>query len=225
MAEKDAHSRCPREPRFPPPKDGLQITCPTKGRPEASCLPETVALTVYVLYLLAPFLFLATALFGIVLAYSFQDRGAAWVRSHFRYQISLFWRGFRHTAAILAVGIVGTVVFVFSRNVNTYANLIEAFFDAVRLYGGFALFLLFSLVCALCLDIARAALGLRAWNLRQPIAFGPSARARKRATAREKREFSGKENDRASEWASALDKLETFGMLLFVLFAAFFLFG
>lgn len=163
------------------------------------CEPEAVVAGVYVLYLLAPFFLLAPAIFGVWLAYSFRDQGASWVRTHFRYQISLFWRGFRHTGAILAVGAVGTCAFVFghAKNAGAYANVFELLGAAILLYGGFALFLLFSLACTLCLDVARAIQGLLAWNLRHPIGFGPGARGRARAT---------------------LNALETLGTLLFVLF-------
>ncbi|MDD9863869.1 MAG: hypothetical protein OXU54_04770 [Gammaproteobacteria bacterium] len=99
----------------------------------------------------------------------------------------------------MAVGAVGTCAFVFghAKNAGAYANVFELLGAAILLYGGFALFLLFSLACTLCLDVARAIQGLLAWNLRHPIGFGPGARGRARAT---------------------LNALETLGTLLFVLF-------
>jgi len=116
---------------------------------------RTIALIVYVCYLLAPFLFLAPAPVGIVLAYVFQDQGAAWVRAHFRYQISLFWRAFWYSIAIGLAGLIGTVV------------------SLGLLYP---VFLLLLLAWAIWL-IVRAAQGLRAWNLRRPIAFGGTEKA------------------------------------------------
>ena len=133
-----------------PPAQGAPR--PPAGAPEAG---RTLAMAVYALYLLAPLLFLTTAPVGVVLAYVFQDQGAAWVRAHFRYQISLFWRAFWYAAALALAGLIGTVV------------------SLGLLYP---VFVLLSLAWAIWL-IVRAAQGLRAWNLRQPIAFGGTEKA------------------------------------------------
>lgn len=108
----------------------------------------------YILYIVGFFTGI-TALIGVILAYSNRETASENIRSHFDWQIKIFWRSFRFWI------VISILYFVFT-------------FIAVLTLGlGFILFLIpFAIwIWWLVSTIKRIAAGMRALGLGQPIAF------------------------------------------------------
>lgn len=79
------------------------------GSPPISTNPSQSgnANLIYILYLVAVVLGV-TAIVGVIMAYMAKDEAPEWLRSHYRNQIHIFWKGLLYSL----IGVVLTVVLV-----------------------------------------------------------------------------------------------------------------
>ncbi len=70
---------------------------------------------IYILYLIA-FAAGITALVGVIMAYVARDDAPEWLRSHYRNQINIFWKGLLYTVVslVLCVILIGFVLIFIS---------------------------------------------------------------------------------------------------------------
>ena len=114
----------------------------------------------YILYLIGLFTVI-TALIGVVLAYSNRETASETMRSHFDWQIKIFWRSFKFWIVTTILYVVFTVVAVATLGV------------------GFILYLIpFAIVVWWWVStLMRIVRGMKALGLGQPVAFAAGAHA------------------------------------------------
>jgi uncharacterized membrane protein len=75
---------------------------PDGGRPRGADDQSTMALVVYVLYLVG-YVVGVTTLVGVILAYVYRREAPPWLQSHFEWQVRTFW-------ILLAYVVVGSIL-------------------------------------------------------------------------------------------------------------------
>ncbi|MBK1725760.1 DUF4870 family protein [Halorhodospira neutriphila] len=106
MPEEDPE----REPSARPEPGAQQAS---SGGEAPAVSAGTLAMAVYVLYLVAPFVGGFTALVGVILAYVQREGAEPWLRTHYDNQISLFWWSLGAVAVSFVLAFIGIGVLLY----------------------------------------------------------------------------------------------------------------